>query len=204
MHITNFQKLRNGYTKGKNLSAATYSDRFFTQEELQLKQWKHKQIPPQIRLATLTQLTHDSPKNLCNIWVKPETEIASKEDEECVILVDFQNDQFSILNNDKREKIFHKTLVSFSIENVKPLQNQSEKPRKKETKTLSAQSALLRRLKKGFLEVMVFLTSYLLKKMFMNKQLRFHWLIIHPALEKKLNMNMKIYEGKPLLKLIFL
>ena len=61
-----------------------------------------------------------------------------------MILVDFQIDQFSIRKNNEGEKIFPKTLVSFSFEAVKPLQRQSEKPVKKNTKMLSPQSALLK------------------------------------------------------------
>ena len=55
MQWNKFQKLRFNYTKEENFSVADMLSRSHTQKKLQLNQLKHKQIPLQIRFATLTK-----------------------------------------------------------------------------------------------------------------------------------------------------
>ena len=76
-------------------------NRSSTQKELQLNQLKHKQITRQNHSATLT---HDKQIKPVDFLVKHETVLPSQKDDRHPILDDFENDQFSIRNNDN-EKI---------------------------------------------------------------------------------------------------
>ena len=128
MQLTKFQKLRNIYTKGKNLSVADMLSRSFTKEELQLNQLKHKQFPPQIEFAVMNQTNQIQP---VQYLVKHETVQPSQRDDCHPILADFSNDQFSIRLRNKDEDVTVKPLDSFSFKAVKPFQQQYKPPVKK-------------------------------------------------------------------------
>ena len=53
MQLTKFSKLKIIHTPGKNVSVADMLGRSFTKAELQIKQLKHEQLPPQIDFAIL-------------------------------------------------------------------------------------------------------------------------------------------------------
>ena len=98
--IAKFEKLRNKYKRGNYLSVADMLNRSSTQKELQRNQLEHKQLPPQIHSATLT---HDKQIKPVHFLIKHETVLPSQEDDFHPILVDFEDDQFSIRINDKEK-----------------------------------------------------------------------------------------------------
>ena len=57
MQLTKLLKLKIIPTPGKNLSVADMLSRSFTKAERQLNQLKHKQLPPKIDFAILTDST---------------------------------------------------------------------------------------------------------------------------------------------------
>ena len=128
MQLTKSQKLRSINTKGKNLSVADMLGRSGNQNELQLNQRKHKQLPPQIHFATLT---HDKQIKPEHYLVEHETVLPSQKDDWYPISPDFGKDHFSIRPNAKGGNIKFKPLDSFSFEAVKPFQRQNKNPIKK-------------------------------------------------------------------------
>ena len=140
LQLTKFQKLRNIYTKGKNLSVADMLSRSFRKDELQLHQLKHKQLPPQIEFAVMNQTNQSHP---VHYLVTHETVQLSQKDDCHSISADYGNDQFSIRNNNKGEDVIVKPLDSFSFKAVKPFQQQYKPPVKKNNKTLLQQSTVL-------------------------------------------------------------
>ena len=77
-HFTKFRKCRIIYTKWKNLPVANLLSRYFSQNELQLNQIKHKQLPMPTRFATLTH--DDQIKPVYNL-VNYETVFPLQEDD---------------------------------------------------------------------------------------------------------------------------
>ena len=112
--------------------------RSFFQEELQLNQEKHKQLPPQVLFATLT---HDDQSKLkpVHYLVKHETVLPSLEDDCNPGLAQFAKDQFLIGKNNEGEKNVIKSLDSFSIDAVQPIQVPFKKSIRKNAKTLVQQ-----------------------------------------------------------------
>ena len=75
--------------------------------------------------------------------VKHETRFPSQEEDCHPILSGFRNDQFYIRINGHGDNIIFKPLHSFSFETVKPFQIQNIKPKKKNSKALLQQSAIM-------------------------------------------------------------
>ena len=88
--------------------------RSFTKTELQLKQLKHKQLPPQIDFAILQ---NDKLKPV-HYLIKHEEILPHQKHDSHPILADYGTDQFSIRINDKGNDIFIKPLQSFSFTSV--------------------------------------------------------------------------------------
>ena len=53
MQPTKFSKLKIIPTPGKNLTVADMLSRTFTEEQLQIRQFRHKQLPPQINFSIM-------------------------------------------------------------------------------------------------------------------------------------------------------
>ena len=171
---------------------------FYPEKELQLKQLKHKQLPPQIRFATLT---HDNQIKPVQYLVKHETALPSQKNICHPTLVDFEKDQFSIPINDKRENIINKPQNSFFFEAVEPFRNQVKKAIKQNNKTLPQQSAILK-------DTAITVNDDPIEKKILEKDDLFP--LIHfsftfrPPLESIMTLKMKIYDSKLLLKQIHL
>ena len=101
MQITNIQKLRIFYTKGKNFSLTNLLGCSFIRKQMQMIEIKQKQLPPQFRFAILI---HDSEIKPVNCLVKHETVLASEKDDCHPFLADFGNDQFPYCIKDKGEE----------------------------------------------------------------------------------------------------
>ena len=110
MQLTKFSKLKIIHTPGKNLSVADMLSRSFTKAELQIKQLKHKQLPPQI---DFTILQNDTLK-LVHYLIKHEEILPHHKHDSHPILADYGTDQLSIRINDKGNGIVVKPLQSFS------------------------------------------------------------------------------------------
>ena len=95
--------------------------RSFFQGKLKLNHIKHKQLPPQVLFATLT-LDDQGKLKPVHCLVKHETVLPSLEDDCHPGLAHFGKDQFPIGNHNEREKNVIKSLESFSIDNVQPIQ----------------------------------------------------------------------------------
>ena len=78
-------------------------NRSFYQEELQLKQVKHNQLPPQVPCETLT---HDDQKKIKPVHnsIKHETVLPSLKDDCHPGLADFRHDQFPTRDDIEAEK----------------------------------------------------------------------------------------------------
>ena len=92
-----------------------------TQKQLQLNQRKHKQLPPQYQLPTLT---HDNQIKPAHYLVKHETVLLSQMEDCHPILAEFRSYQFSLRNIDEAQNSTNKPLDSFFVEAVKPIQSQ--------------------------------------------------------------------------------
>ena len=83
--------------------------RIFTKEQFQIHQLKHKQLPPQIDFSIMK----DNQFKPVHYFVKHE-EVKYNQKNDChPILADYDDDQFSICINNKREDIHIKPLDSF-------------------------------------------------------------------------------------------
>ena len=112
--------------------------RFLFQEELQLNQVKHKQLPRQVLFATQTQDDQLKLKPV-HYLSKIETVLPSLKNDCHPSLAHSGNDQFPSRDNNEGEKIVIKTLDSFSFDAVHPIEIPCKKPITKNAKTLIQQ-----------------------------------------------------------------
>ena len=110
--------------------------RFFTQDELQLNQLKHKQLPSQIDFAILQNNTIKPVHYL----TKHEEVLPHQKHDSHQFLADYGTGQVSILINDKGNDIVVEPLNSFSFKFVTPFQTKFKTPMKKNNKSLQQQS----------------------------------------------------------------
>ena len=139
MQLTKFKKNFSHYLyERKKFSVAEILIRSFIQEQLQLSHVKHKQLPPQVLLPTLT---HDDQIKFkpVHCLFKQETVLGSLKDDCHPGLAHFRFDQFPIGNDNEGEKNVIETLDPFSVDAVQPLQVPFKKPITRNAKTLIQQ-----------------------------------------------------------------
>ena len=104
-HLTNFSELKIIHTPGKNLTIPDMLSRTFTKEQLQLHQFRHKQLPPLINFFIMK----DNQLKPVHFLGKHE-EIKCNQKNDChPNLADYDEDQFSIRMNNKGKDIHKKT-----------------------------------------------------------------------------------------------
>ena len=116
MQVTKFSKPKIIHTPGKTLCVADLLSRYFTNEELQINQLKHKHLPPHI---DFTMLQNNKLKPV-HYLIKHEEVLPHQKHDSHPILADYGTDQFSLRINDKGNDIIVKPLNSFSF-NLLPL-----------------------------------------------------------------------------------
>ena len=124
MQLTKFSKLKIIHTPGKNFSVADSHSRFFTNEELQINQFKHKHLPPQIDFKILQNNTLKPVHYL----IKHEEVLPHQKHDSHPILADYGTDQFSLRIIAKGNDIIVKPLNSFSFKAVTPFQPKFKTP----------------------------------------------------------------------------
>ena len=135
MQLTKFSKLKIIHTTGKNLSVADMLSRTFTKEHLQIRQLRHKQLPPQIHFSIMK----DNQLKPVYYLVEHE-EIKYNQKNEChPILADYGEDQFSIRINNKGEDFNKKHLDSFFFQSIVPFESKYKRPTKNQAKSLLQQ-----------------------------------------------------------------
>ena len=139
MQLTKLSILKIIHTPGKNLTVADMLSRTFTEEQLQLHQLRHKQLPPQIDFSIMK----DNQLKPVHYLVKHE-EIKYNQKNDChPILADYGEDQFSIRMNNKGEDIHIKHLDSFFFQSIVPFESKYKRPTKNQAKSLLQQSNIL-------------------------------------------------------------
>ena len=199
MQLIKFPDLRNILRKGEDLSIAEMWGGFVTQKSLQLSQQKNKQIPPQIRIATVT---HDNQIKPVHYLIKHETVILSQKDESHPILAGFGKDQFSIRFIDFRRKHHARSTRQIFFWWFYFISKFITKPIKKSIKTLLQKSATL-----NDTDITKKWWSYWKKdnrKWWSIFPLIYCWLKTHLPLKSIMTLDMKIYNCKLLLKLVHL
>ena len=114
MQLTNFSKLKIIHTPGKNLTVADMLSRFFTIEQLQIHQLRHKQLPPQIKFSIMK----DDQLKPVHYVVKHEEMKYNQKNDCCPILADNGEDQISVRINNNGEDIHIKLLDSYSFHSI--------------------------------------------------------------------------------------
>ena len=112
MHIAKLQELRIIYTKERIFFVADMLGCYFTQNDLQLIQLKHKYLSPQIHFATLA---HVYQMKLVHNLVEDGTVPPSQKNHCHPIKADFGNDHFIIPIIDEVENVIMKFLYSISF-----------------------------------------------------------------------------------------
>ena len=139
MQLTKFSKLKIIHTPGKNLTVADMLSRTFTKEQLQVLQFRHKQLPPQIDFSIMK----DNQLKSVHYLVKHE-EIKYNQKNDChPILADYGDDQFSIRISKKGEDIHIKLLDTFSFQSIVPFESKYKKPTKNQIKSLLQQFLMI-------------------------------------------------------------
>ena len=139
MQLTKLSKLIFNHTPGKNLSVPDMLSRFFKETELQLKQLKHKQLPPQTVFAILQNQTLTSVHYL----IQHEEILPHHKHDSYPILADYGTDQFSFRIIDKGNDTIVKPLGFFSFKSINPFRNKFKTPAEDHNKYLHQQSLLL-------------------------------------------------------------
>ena len=136
MQLTKISKLKFIHTPGTNLTVADMLSRTFTKKQLQIHQFRHKQLPPQINFSIMK----DNQLKPVHYLVK-HGEIKYNQKNDChPILADYGEDQFSIRINNKGEDIHKKPLDSFSFQPIVPIESKYERPTKNKAKSLLQKS----------------------------------------------------------------
>ena len=112
MQIAKFQELRIIYPEERIFSVGDMLGCYFTQNDLQLIQLKHKHLSPQIHFATLA---HVYQMKLVHILVEEGTGPPSQKNHCHPIIDDFGNDHFIIAIIDEVENVIMKFLHSISF-----------------------------------------------------------------------------------------
>ena len=133
--IDQIQETSHNLHERKKFSVADILIRSFIQEQPQLSHVKHKQLPPQNLVATLTHGDQIKFKPL-HCLVKQEIVLHSLKDDCHPDLTFIRNDQFPFGNDNEVETNVVKTMESFLFDAVQPIQVAVKKPITKNAKTL--------------------------------------------------------------------
>ena len=150
----------------------------------------------------VTTLIHHKQLKPVHHLVEHETVLPSQNDDYHPMLADFGNDEFSFCNNIEGVETINKPLASFPLEALQRFQSQSKKPIKMpnfflhrflipiDTDITDNDDPFEKRISP---DDTPFQSTYLLfRRIIINKQPTFHWLIIHLPLENNQIVRLEV------------